>query len=432
MSNFFEKQEMYPDVPRSVLLKMDFQRLGVNITDRAIEAVKDENYIFKGEFQFSWDIGKRKTLDQKVPFNFRFKRDDTYFLFRTSDDTPYTVDLVDGRFVVRQNDDILEEIYFEEAPAYFSQKTSDGVPMSTVAQSLGDMLFVTINKYCEMWKRGDACKYCDIMSVTKGQAKEGELGTVHRTPLQIAETLNAAFSETQPRAYRHLIFSGGTIISKIKGKDDLDYYCDILNEIGRNIRTWYGAAIQMGPPANKDGWKRLADTGIPSVQTNMEVWDKRLFDYLCPGKAKWLGHEGWIRSMIEGAEVLGPGRVIPNFVIGVEMFKPMGFTDVDEAVKSTLGGFEYLMDHGVFPRGAIWLREEGSELAGQDAAPLDYYVKLGRGYKELRHKYGYSDNLVSLCRGCNPQDTLHDWDYADRVSGGTDEHVKSEKLREIA
>ncbi|MCC7414071.1 MAG: hypothetical protein IT495_20815 [Gammaproteobacteria bacterium] len=416
MSNVTELLKRYPDVPRSVLLKMEFQRLGVDITDAAVDAAKDGNYIFKGEFQFSWDVGKRKTLNQKVPFNYRFKRDDTYFLFRTSDNTPYTVDVVDGKFVIREDEEILEEIYFEEAPPYFKLQTSDGVPMSAVAQSLGDMLFVTINKYCEIWKHGNACMYCDIMAVTKDQAKSGELGITHRTPDQIAETLNAAFRDTKPRAYRHITFSGGTITSKVRGKDDITYYADILNAVGRKIRTWYGATIQMGPPADKDGWKRIADTGIPSVQTNMEVWDQRLFQTLCPGKEKWVGHGEWIRRMLLGAEVLGPGRVIPNFVIGVEMAKPMGFTDVDAAVESTLTGWEYLMQHGVFPRGSIWLREEGSALAGQEAAPLDYYVKLGRGYKELRHKYGYGDNLVHLCRDCNPQDTLHDWDYADRQS----------------
>ena len=37
------------------------------------------------------------------------------------------------------------------------------------------------------------------------------------------------------------------------------------------------------------------------------------------------------------------GKVQPSFVSGVEMARPHGFKTVDEAVKSTTSGFEYLM-----------------------------------------------------------------------------------------
>jgi len=140
-----------------------------------------------------------------------------------------------------------------------------------------------------------------------------------------------------------------------------------------------------------------------------------LFEQICPGKANHIGYDEYIRRVLLGAEVFGKGKIIPNFVIGVEMAQPMGFKNVDDAVNSTLGGFEYLMENGVFPRCSIWLREAGSQLAGQEPAPFDYYVKLARGYRELRHRYGYGDNLICLCRGCNPQDTLHDWDYAEKA-----------------
>lgn len=407
--------EKYTDVPRSVVLKYEFQRCGVRMGDSALKAVQDQDDIdMKGEFMFSWDVGKRKSKAQKVPHTYSFKRDDTFFQNRTNDGSPYAIEYIKGKFFVCEGDHMIEEIYFGKKPPFCYEKTSDGVEMSHVVQPEGDMLFCTMNRYCEFWKDGDQCLFCDFVSVTKDQAAKGELGTVHRTAEQIAETLECALREVKPYIYRHIYFSGGSITTHFKGQDEIEYYCNILNKVRKRIKTWYGAVFQVGPPKDKEGWKRYYDTGIPGIQPNMEVWDRRLFRIICPGKEKYVGYDEYIRRLIEGAEVFGEGRVIPNFVTGVEMAKPFGFNEVDAAVESNLEGFKFLMEHGIMPRTSIWLVEGGSALAGQEPPPLEYYIKLGRGYKELRHKYGYGDNLISMCRACNPQDPLHDWDYAER------------------
>ena len=409
--SIIERLDEHKDIPRSVLLKMEFQRIGVGFSDHALETMKGMPLNFKGEFMFSWDHVERKSLQHKIPFYYFFKRDDTAFQTRTNDNSPYIIDYTDGRFFVSEGDQFLEEVYFSEEPLYYSLKTSDGIPMSNIAQFLGkDNLFITINKNCEFWKEDLQCRFCDFGSVAKDQRKKGEIGTIFRTAEQIGETLEAAFAETRGC---HLFFSGGTIVSPLWDMSELDYYCDLLSKVLKRTWTWYGSTIQISPPRDKEGWKKLHDTGLDAVQPNIEVWDRRLFEIICPGKAKYVGYDEWIRRMLEGVEVFGPGKIQPNFVIGMEMVKPWGFTDVDAAVESTLGGFEFLMQNGVFPRCAQWFIEPGSALAGQELPPLDYYIKFGKGYKELRHRYGFGDKLVSLCRGCNSQDVLHDWDYAD-------------------
>jgi hypothetical protein len=417
----------YSDIPRSVVLKYEFQRCGVRMDESALEAVREMDDIYvKGEFMFSYDVQERKAKAHKIPQNYYFRRDDTYFMNRTNETSRYSIKCIDGKFFVCEGDDIIEEIYFGKKPGYCDEKTSDGVRMSQVAQPLGDMLFCTINRYCEYWKDGTQCLFCDFMSVTKDQAKTKELGVVHRTADQIAETLERALWEQKPYVFRHIFLSGGSILTKFKGQSEIDYYCDILDKIRKRIKAWYGACLQVLPPRDMDGWKKYYDTGIPGIQPNMEVWDRQLFKIMCPGKEKYIGYDEYIRRLLEGAKVFGEGRIIPNFVIGVEMAKPWGFTDIDAAVNSTLGGFKFLMENGVMPRTAIWIIEKGSALAGHEPAPLEYYLRLGKGYKELRHKYGYGDNIIVMCRGCNPQDPLHDWDYAEREAKKK-EQVEEEK-----
>jgi hypothetical protein len=72
------------------------------------------------------------------------------------------------------------------------------------------------------------------------------------------------------------------------------------------------------------------------------------------------------------------------------MARPHGFKTVEEAVKSTTGGFEYLMSRGIFPRPQQWRREPSTALckeAEQPPVPLDYYVLLTRNWYELYQKH---------------------------------------------
>ena len=108
---------------------------------------------------------------------------------------------------------------------------------------------------------------------------------------------------------------------------------------------------------------------------------------MCPGKDRVVGHDNWIRLMIEMVDTFGEGNVMPGFVAGVELAQPWGFHSVDEAVKSTTTGLEYLMSHGVAPRPITWAIEPRSALKGQKIVPLDYFIKLNKNWYELMCKY---------------------------------------------
>jgi hypothetical protein len=134
--------------------------------------------------------------------------------------------------------------------------------------------------------------------------------------------------------------------------------------------------------------QRLWDAGVQIYHPNFEIWDKRLFETYCPGKARYIGREEWIRRILDAATVFGPDRVIPNFVAGVEMAPPVGFSSIDEAISSTAEGLDFFMSHGVAPRFTTWCPEPLSVLGnGQQGAPLEYHVRLLQVYRDTRAKY---------------------------------------------
>jgi hypothetical protein len=114
-----------------------------------------------------------------------------------------------------------------------------------------------------------------------------------------------------------------------------------------------------------------------------------LFETICPGKARWIGRDVWIRRILDAAKVFGAPNVIPNFVAGVEMARPHGFTTVEEALRSTGEGLDYFMSHGVAPRFTTWCPEPLSTLGrDQGPAPLEYHVGLLRVWRDTHRKHG--------------------------------------------
>ena len=117
--------------------------------------------------------------------------------------------------------------------------------------------------------------------------------------------------------------------------------------------------------------QRYKDYGITIYHPNYEVWDKRLFELISPGKQRYVGREEWHRRVLDAAEVFGPRYVIPNFVAGVEMATPFGFSTVDEAIASTTEGLDFFMGRGVTPRFTTWCPEPTTPLGrdNPDGAP---------------------------------------------------------------
>ena len=83
-----------------------------------------------------------------------------------------------------------------------------------------------------------------------------------------------------------------------------------------------------------DRVRRMRDAGITCHNANLEVWNKRLFQIIAPGKEKYVGYDLWVRRLLEAVDVLGEGRVSPNMVSGLEMVQPWGFESFGEALRA--------------------------------------------------------------------------------------------------
>jgi hypothetical protein len=167
----------------------------------------------------------------------------------------------------------------------------------------------------------------------------------------------------------------------------VDFYCRYAEAIEERFpgRWLSKVVVQAHEP---EAVQRFKDAGVRIYHPNYEVWDARLFDLLCPGKARVIGRETWIRRILAATDVFGAENVIPNFVAGIELARPHGFATVDEALQSTGEGLEYFMSRGVSPRFTTWCPEPLSVLGrDQGPAPLEYHAGLLRIWRDTHRRH---------------------------------------------
>ncbi|MBI4332763.1 MAG: hypothetical protein HY673_15960 [Chloroflexi bacterium] len=401
--------KIYPGVPVNILIKQDALRLGVRFSQAARDAARNVDTQFKGYHIFSQDQGEATKHEEKIPDTIFLRSDDSPWQTRVNQGSPYFIDYKDGKFAFCDETGAVAEVYFEPAPAWLHYVFEDGVPMQAVVRQVGkDKTLAHIDYFCEYWLTKEQCLFCDIGPHLRSKKQEGTPAPRRHSPERLATAHAMALKEP---GYRHFDISSGSVLRERDGKGETEWFCQYFYAIKEALHGLRWPSMFQIVAKPRDEIKMLYDAGLTSVCMNMEVWDERLFNIICPGKARTIVWKEWVRRLFDAVDVFGKGGVLTNFVNGVELARPWGFQDAREAVKSTLGGFDYLMAHGVLPRTSVWTVEPNSALGGQPPAPLDYYIEVERGYLELREKYGFPFPLQPYCHGCTTINCSADWDY---------------------
>src|SRR5205814_10522566 len=115
----------YPDVPPEVILKEDLLRLGVMLTDAALEAARGCRT--QAYYLFSYNISGHHDLKEGVstaaPEDIVF-RDGPHGLRRTwvrvvlNADSPYVIDVVDGKTMICERGVPVAEAVYPSKPRY--------------------------------------------------------------------------------------------------------------------------------------------------------------------------------------------------------------------------------------------------------------------------------------------------------------------------
>jgi len=386
--------ERYPDIPVEAILKEDLLRRGMSWEPVALEVAAA--FKSKAYFICSFDMVPISEMGQKehlkAPEEIRFSGGDnslqpTVVSVRLNPSSPYRVEVEDGQLALKADGRILAAIELQKSPDYYRKTLSSGKPIADIAPTIewGYLLYLTAFRLCQYFGVHEECQFCDINENYRQQTQSGRAYTAVKSIEEVLEALEfISLTDSDSKAYT---VTGGSITGTLDGKSELDFYIRYPEAIEKRWpRRWISKVVVQALP--KDEVQRLHDVGVQVYHPNFEIWDKRLFETYCPGKSRYIGRDEWIRRILDAASIFGPDRVIPNFVAGVEMAPPEGFRTVDEAIASTAEGLDFFMSHGISPRFTTWCPEPLSVLGkGKQGAPLEYYVRLLKVYRDTRAKY---------------------------------------------
>jgi len=380
---FTEVVQKYPELPRLVILKTDVQRRGVHYTASALSALDPDVHSITGTHIFGTRDGKIDARPESL-----LLRDGTSIITTPTplDQHPYVVDLLDGRPFLLDDGKPLEEVDYWPRPDFYAKTTASGVPMKNIVSSRPQRLNIFPYRYCTFWNNGKGCAFCDIVC----QMKKGknELGIPPRLEAaEVAEVVGEALKE--PGRFSAVFLTSGSITAGVQPFDDeVDYYIEILHEVGKHFTTPKYPSQLIATAFTKAQLERLYHkTGLMSYTADIEVLDEGLFNRYCPGKAEWIGYREWKRRLVDAVEIFGRGRVSTAIVAGIELAKPHGFTSEDEALAHVLDEAEELADKGVSTVFIVWSPRPDTTLGDQKNASLEYYVRLAAGLHGLREKY---------------------------------------------
>lgn len=395
LSNIFD------DLPGEALLKEDLLRIGISFDLDALRFCA--GFKSKSYFIFSFDMVPIDQMEQeenlRAPEEIRFHGGDagyrpTTVSVRVNPQSPYRIRYQTDALILTIGTTTLAEIELLPIPEYYKRDLSTGQPLNEVAPTIewGYLIYLTVYRKCQYFGFKEECRFCDINENYRQQVAAGR---PYQTVKPIEEVLEALSiideTDNESKAYT---LTGGSVTRKLKGMLEAEFYGSYARAIEERFPgRWIPKVVAQALP--EDEQRIFKDSGVQIYHPNYEVWDARLFEKLCPGKQDYVGRKEWHRRIIAATGIFGPENVIPNFVAGIEMSAPHGFTDPAEAVASTEEGLDWFMSQGVCPRFTVWCPEPLSPLVkgrreeglNQPPAPLEYHARLLRAWRDCHSRH---------------------------------------------
>jgi hypothetical protein len=390
----------FPHIPREAVLKEDLLRTGMDFDESALSDNLEGEVKPKSYFIFSFDQKPLAQLGQAAirrppeeialtggPYELRR----TIVSVRVNPDSPYRASRNDaGELQLSLEGREIADIGLPPMPEYYRHELANGKTVMETAPTIqwGYLIYLTVLRLCQYFGAKEECGFCDINHNWRQHKQEGRPYTGVKPVEDVLEALAIIDRYDTAKVSKAYTLTGGSVTSTVDGLAEADFYGRYAQAIEERFpNRWIGKVVAQALP--RADVQRYKDYGITIYHPNYEVWDKRLFSIISPGKERYVGREEWHRRILDAAEVFGSRFVIPNFVAGVEMAKPFGFETVDEAIASTTEGLEYFMSRGITPRFTNWCPEPTTPL-GRDnpnGAPLEYHIRLLDAYRETLEKH---------------------------------------------
>ncbi|MDO8671269.1 MAG: hypothetical protein Q7O66_07535 [Dehalococcoidia bacterium] len=400
MARVDDLQKKYPGVPREVIVKWEALRNGIKDTG-ALDKVSI--WTRGGSFQSRDMDVSIKEIAAKRPETVRqgyvmrpgvlYMKNAIGARVMRDSQSPYEIrDVGDGRFALFEGEERVEEVYFPPRKDWADELvTSKGTPVTSLVSMDRRCFSIYPVRFCEYFTQGVQCKFCNYNS-TYEDARSA--GTAVPTAINLDETVEAyKIIASSMRLVEGRFQMGGLKDREQEGK----VYIDFVEQIASGASYTPNMCISTQPMSRRT-MQRLKDVGLACVNFNIEVWDRKMFAEVCPGKSNYNGYDRYLEAHLEAVEVFGTGNVGCNFVGGVSLMPENGHKTWQESRDSLIEGIRWLIKNGVFP-GIFSLRLGLGSVYGDTKAnraklaPTEYYLDVGLAHHKAMSEFDLYQKL---------------------------------------
>jgi hypothetical protein len=364
MSYLMELGDRFPGLPPGVMLKVDLLRSGVRpVTEIAI----GNRYYHQHDQKSQAAAAPHRQGSVQLP-------DGSHVFVTQNPHSPFAlrVDAENRVWLTRDgersgNEAVVCQVTPGPQFQWTSKRSSRGTPLGTVfTPSLGGAcgpIAAFLLRHCEFTVKGEECKFCSWVRMGKSVELRPDVGDMREALTEIHD---------EQGSVGYLAFSGGSLFNRTKEANAFVDYLGAARETGAALPPTVAAIQALDRPDSI----RLRDVGFDYVAYSMEVWSDQAWAQVVPGKVRSVGREGWMDCLKQAVDVFGPGRVLCNFVAGVETAAPGVFRTPEDAAESTLEGMRWCYENGIYPKYTVWIVPGGAAWGQHPPAPLEYYARF--------------------------------------------------------
>ena len=310
--------------------------------------------------------------------------------------SPYELRREQGRYLLFRDGREVAPVTLSPRPAWYEAKTSTGKPMTRIGTLQGTYLGIYQAKVCEYWTakpQKTNCKFCSVglnLGIDDGDEKSVD---------EVMEVIHAARRDSKI-----------TYVDFNTGHYDGDTYLDILEPFVKRIKAETGLLVGLQTPPHRDlkRYDRLRAMGVNRVSFCFEIFDRGLFQEVCPGKHAEYGLDHYLEAIRYCATLAGKGPRSEPWVVNGEIIAGL------EPPESSIRAIDWITSVGAVPTVCVFRPLTGTDL--EDAEPprtedlVPVFRRLYEACMERGLPIGCAPNVhVSLvllpeeCRSLSPR-----------------------------
>ncbi len=259
--------------------------------------------------------------------------------------SPYTLHRGEnGRYQLRWQGELVIEPQLSPRPHWYDEETSTGKTMTQIGTLQGTYLGIYQAKVCEYWTEKPErvnCKFCSVglnLGVDDSDEKSVE---------EVMEVIRTARRE-----------SGITYVDFNTGHYDGDTYLDILEPYIVAIKRELGLLVGVQTPPHRDlkRYDHLREIGVNRVSFCFEIYDRKLFKEICPGKHDEYGLDYYLEAIRYCATLGDRGPKDEPWVSNGEIIAGL------EPAESSIAAIDWITSVGAIPTVCVFRPLKGTDL----------------------------------------------------------------------